>query len=171
MAPAAGRRKWPRNCVYSTLLGHGLEHPPCRSPDAIKTWHFLNGGAWHLKVPGTVQPGRRHPCGVAAPRTEGASYFRVPRALRSGAAGSACTRLRQHRRRTDLRLHGQQAMRNAFVAVDTGLLARAQVGRVHVGGARALAREIHVVVTMAVAAFERVVRLHARPLVPGELDA
>src|SRR5262245_24808710 len=71
---------------------------------------------------------------------------------------------------TELGLHGRKVVRDALVAVDAGLLPGAQVSRVHVRGARALAREVHVVVTVAVAALERVVRFHARPFVLRELQ-
>src|SRR5688572_5546067 len=67
--------------------------------------------------------------------------------------------------------HVRQPVRDAFVAVDAGFFLGAEVGGVHVGGARALAREVHVVVAVAVSALEGIVRLHARPLVLSELEA
>ena len=47
------------------------------------------------------------------------------------------------------------------------LLALGERGRVRVGGALALAREVHGLELVAVAALERVVGLHARPLAPA----
>ena len=41
----------------------------------------------------------------------------------------------------------------------------------HVGRARALSREVHVVVVVAVAALERIVRFQPRPFVLRELQA
>ena len=67
--------------------------------------------------------------------------------------------------------HIRQGMRNPLVAIDAGLLAFRQLGRVGVGRALALAREIHRFELVAVAAFQRVVGLEAAPLVVGQLQA
>src|SRR6476619_838472 len=60
---------------------------------------------------------------------------------------------------------------NAFVAIDAGLLTRKQEALVRLNCARALARYIHRLRAVAVAAFEGIVSLHARPFVFRELEA
>src|SRR5688500_20375912 len=66
-------------------------------------------------------------------------------------------------------------MRDTLVAVDAGLAALGdpggERGGVRVGGALALAREVHADELVAVAALARVVGLHALPLPAGELQA
>ena len=64
-----------------------------------------------------------------------------------------------------------QSVSDALVAIDAGFLAREQKTLVRIDRARALAGKIHRFGAVTVAAFERVVRLHARPFVRGELGA
>ena len=106
--------------------------------------------------------------------------------LQSRSAGVGCRGRRGRRRLRDAgprdhlarrvrrrlaRRNVRQAVRDALVAVDAGLLLVGQVGRVHVLRAHALAREVHRLVVVAVAALERVVGLEARPFVLRELEA
>ena len=65
--------------------------------------------------------------------------------------------------------HVGQMVSNAFVAIDAGLLTRKQEALVRLNCARALARDIHRLRAVAVAAFEGIVSLHARPFMFREL--
>src|SRR6185437_14489549 len=67
--------------------------------------------------------------------------------------------------------HIWQLMRDALVAVDAGALPRQQEPGMDLGGASCLLRQVHGDGGMAVAAFERVVRLEPRPFVLGEFEA
>src|SRR5688500_12941693 len=60
-------------------------------------------------------------------------------------------------------------MSDALVAIDAGLFALRELRRVGVGATLGLAREVHVLELVAVAALAGVVRLHALPLAAGEL--
>src|SRR5262245_2011553 len=66
--------------------------------------------------------------------------------------------------------HVGQPVRDALVAVDARLLAGEQVALVRLAGARRLLGQVHGLGAVAVAAFQRVVRLHARPFVDGEFE-
>src|SRR5690606_12224749 len=57
--------------------------------------------------------------------------------------------------------HVRQAMGDALVAVDAGLLARTQPQLVDLGGPRALAGQVHGIEVVAVAALQRVVGLRS----------
>src|SRR4029079_8972470 len=73
-------------------------------------------------------------------------------------------------RRADFLVDRRQLVGNAAVAVDAGLpLAERDAVRAH--RAPPLLRKVHELEVVAVAAFLRVVRAHARPLALGELDA
>ena len=60
---------------------------------------------------------------------------------------------------------------NAFVAIDAGLLTRKQEALVRLNCPRTLACDIHRLRAVAVAAFQRVIGLHARPLVGRKLKS
>src|SRR5690606_105383 len=64
--------------------------------------------------------------------------------------------------------HVRQAMGDALVAVDAGLLAGPQPQLVDLGRARALPGQVHRIEVVAVAALQRVVGLQPRPLVAGQ---
>ena len=61
-------------------------------------------------------------------------------------------------------------MGDALVAVDAGLLAAHQERLMRAGRARALPGEVHVAEIVAVAAFQRIVRLQADPFALGQLS-
>ena len=67
--------------------------------------------------------------------------------------------------------HVGQMVSNAFVAIDAGLLTRKQKALVRLNCARTLARDIHRLRAVAVAAFQRIIGLHARPFVVRKLKA
>src|SRR5690606_13630331 len=62
-------------------------------------------------------------------------------------------------------------MRDALVTVDARVLVAFERDRMHLHGAQALPRPVHESIGVAIAAFERVVRLQPRPLVLRELEA
>src|SRR5687767_3913280 len=104
--------------------------------------------------------------GASLPR----AMSRTARAQRSGSAPAQTREKRSVTR--DLRLRaGRQPVRDALVAIDAGLFLARERGRVLRRGALALAREVHGLEVVAVAALERVVGLQARPLVLRELEA
>src|SRR5215510_12286346 len=61
-------------------------------------------------------------------------------------------------------------VRDALVAIDAGLFARKKEALMGLNRTRALARDVHRLGTMAIATFKRIVRLHPRPFVLGELE-
>src|SRR6185436_11532664 len=60
-------------------------------------------------------------------------------------------------------------VRDALVAIDAGFFAREQEALVSFHGTRTLTRNVHRLGAVAVAAFERVVCLHPRPLMDRKL--
>lgn len=65
--------------------------------------------------------------------------------------------------------HIGQLMGNALVAVDAGLVSVDQEAFVGLCGAKALAGKVHRVFRVAVAAFQTIIGLHARPFPAGQL--
>jgi hypothetical protein len=104
--------------------------------------------------------------------TEGRPYFFS--ALASSLAASRFFTVRDRYSTfvllADMLIDGRQLVGNTLVAVDTGL-AFGKCLRVHASGTITLLGVVHVVVTVAVAALLRVVRLHALPFVLGQLAA
>src|SRR6187549_4174543 len=66
--------------------------------------------------------------------------------------------------------HVRQLVRDSLVTIDTGLLSGKEEALVRVDGTRALPRDVHRLRAVAIAALQRVVRLHARPFVHRKLE-